>query len=129
MTIPSGSGTEVLKRNSISGQSTTWTELNWAGEQTAGGASSGTTAIPANHIITIMSIVFCNGSGADRTVQMKSTASGRDQIEFLTTQSLPTNGTFIFNDRIVLYPVDKLMFYSSGTSVGIWLSYIQQDWT
>ena len=35
MAIPSGSGTEVLKRNSIPAQTTTWTEIDWASEQSS----------------------------------------------------------------------------------------------
>ena len=129
MAIPSGGGSEVLKRNSISGQTTTWTELDWAGEQTTAGATSGTTVIPAYTIITIMSVSFSNGSGAARTINMKCTASGRNQVQFFGGEPVPINGTFIFNDRIVLYPGDKLMFYASGSSVDIWINYIKQDWT
>ena len=128
MAIPSGSGTEVLKRNSIPAQTTAWTEIDWTADQTsAGNTSNG--LVPTNHIITILSVVFQNGSGAARTVSMKSPAvSGRSEIS-LVGNSLPIGGTFVWNDRIILNSGDKLSFYASGSDVGIWLSYIQQNWS
>ena len=129
MAIPSGGGTEVLKRNSIAAQTTTWTELDWASEQTSAGNTSGTTAIAAHNIMTILNIFWNNQSGAARKVHLKCSASGRSDVTFLQNQDLPIDGTFILNDRLILHPGDKLMFYATGTSVHIWLNYIQQDWT
>ncbi len=128
MAIPSGSGTEVLKRNSIAAQTTAWTEIDWTAEQTSpANASNG--ALPTNHIITILTVTWCNSNAAARDVYMKISASGRTDVTILSLQPIGTNETFTFNDRFVIHPGDKLMFYSSGTSVDILLSYIDQDWT
>ena len=129
MAIPSGGGTEVLKRNSIPAQTTTWTEIDWASEQTSAGNTSGTTATPTNQIITVLNMIFCNGNASERGVYMKVSASGRTDVPFLDATPVPGKGTFAFNDRLVLHPGDKLMFYSSGADVQIWINYILQDWT
>ena len=62
MAIPTdGGGSEVLKRNSIYNQSTSATQIDWAqAVQTAAGNSSGTVAVPANVIITILTVFFTN---------------------------------------------------------------------
>ena len=72
MAIPSGSGTEVLKRNSVRNQAQTFTAIDWALEQTAVTNSSGTTAVPANNIITLLSIVWNNNSSATSMTSIKN---------------------------------------------------------
>ena len=63
MAIPSGGGSEVLKRIGIYNQSTTVTALDWAQPvQTAAGKSSGTTAVPANVIITLLTVTHLYGN-------------------------------------------------------------------
>ena len=127
MAIPSGGGTEVLKRNSIANQAQTFTEVNWLAEQTS---VTNTTngAVPANTIITVLSIIWTNQSAAVSNTSFRIEASGRDNIELNSDQAIPAWGTYVWNDKFVLHPTDKLKFYNSQVT-DIWLSYIYQDWT
>jgi hypothetical protein len=128
MAIPSGSVTEVLKRNSIPSQTTGWTEIDWTAAQTAAANTSNAT-VPTNHIITILNISFNNQSGAARTFDMRVINSSHAAINIIESQSLPISATFVWNDRLILHPADRLSIRASGTALSIWLNYIQQDWT
>ena len=131
MAIPSGSGTEVLRRNSINTQSTTATSIDWAqAVQTAAGNSSGTTAVPANVIITILSVFFINRSGSDRWFDMKiERAVSGSSIRLLVEHTIANKECFAWNDKFVLRENDVLQFDASGGDTDIHLSYIWQDWT
>ena len=129
MAIPSGPGTEVLRRNSIPAQSTSITSIDWAqAVQTAAGNSSGTTAVPANVIITIFNIILCNRNGSARTVVLQIGGTGTD-VRPLEDQTIPGKGTFVFSDRFVLREGDELQFDASGSDNDIYISYVYQDWT
>jgi hypothetical protein len=129
MAIPSGAGTEVLRRNSIFNQSTTLTNIDWAqSAQTAAGNSSGTIAVPAEAIITVFDIVWCNRHADTRTLDLiiaNSSGSVVD-IQILDTQSIATLQTFVFSDKLVLREGDKLQFDMSSDNVDIYLNYIYQ---
>jgi len=130
MTIPTGSGSEVLRRNSIYNQDITATQIDWAQAiQTAAGNSSGTVAVPANVIITILTVFFANRSGGSEWVDMSVVNSGASGIRFLVEHTLADTQTFVWNDKFVLRENDKLQFDASGNDMDIHLSYIYQDWT
>ena len=131
MAIPSGSGTEVLRRNSIVNQSTSDTSIDWAqAVQTTAGNSSGTVAVPANVIITILTITVCNRSGDTRTIDLRiDRAVSHSAIRILANQSIESEGTFVFSDKLVLRENDTLTFDASGTSMDVHVNYIYQDWT
>ena len=129
MSIPSGSGTEVLRRNGIYNQSTTLTNIDWAqAVQTAAGNSSGTIAVPADVIITILNIIWCNRNGSAITVDIIIDGTG-DAKKILKSQSIGANGTFVFSDKLVLWAGDELQFDSSTANTDVHLNYIYQDWT
>ena len=113
MAIPSGSGTEVLKRITLHNNNNTWTEV-----------LSGT----ANHIYTIISISATDCAGAAGTVAIQVN-DGSNDIIITREQSLPANGTFVWNDRFVLEGDDDLDVYNSGANVDWYISYIDQDWS
>jgi len=131
MAIPSGSGTEVLRRNSINTQSTTVTNIDWAqAVQTSAGNSSGTTAVPANVIITVLTVFFINRSGADRWIDMAiDRAVSASKIRLLVEHTIGNKETFVWNDKFVLRENDVLQFDASGGDTDVHLSYIWQDWT
>ena len=118
MAIPSGSGTEVLKRSYKSGNSGAWF-----------------TAIDgvANHIYTVLSIVVSENAGNEEQVTMRVLGSGsqatENKIEFVKNQVIPATGTFVFNDRLVLTGTDHLEIYTTAGDCEIYVSYIDQDWS
>ena len=65
MTIPTGGGTEILRRGLIDVQSTSETTLLFTGAKTVAGASGNT--VPTDHIITMLKMSFCNTTASDMT--------------------------------------------------------------
>ena len=119
MAIPSGSGTEVLKKAFKAG-------LSDSDEKLIDGV--------ANHIYTVLSISITETGGADEIVHMyiyqSATNDSTNKVELLRSESIPANTTFIYSDKIVLVGTDELVI-KTGTSanVDVWCSYIDQDWT
>ena len=117
MTIPTGSGTEVLKRASVHGNSNAWTSL--------------ITGV-ANHIYTVLSITWAEEAGNAEGIGLRVdiSAAGSNQVVLMNNgTSLPAYGSFVWNDKIVLTGTDKLEVYSSAGNVDIYVSYIDQDWS
>ena len=119
MAIPSGSGTEVLKRSYVDGSSDS--------EQTL------ITGV-ANHVYTVLSIVaheMANHADARVRLYIDYNAGGTDLR--LGDETVGAYNTFIWNDKIVLTGTDKLHFLglsSLGTAnYDVWCTYIDQDWT
>ena len=115
MAIPSGSGTEVLKRAEFSGDlNTPRTLINGV----------------ANHIYTILSIIMTEAGAADETILIYVEPDGSGQMLIARNQSLPTGTTFVWNDKFVISGTDHLVLYSTNTSnIDCLVSYIDQDWT
>ena len=116
MAIPSGSGTEVLKRASIHALSDAWSPI--------------ITGV-ANHIYTVLSISACNNNGSTDTANMRIdiSAAGSNQIVIFTEQSITAKATFVRNDRLILTGTDKLEVYNTAGNMDWFISYIDQDWT
>ena len=112
MAIPSGSGTEVLKRVTLHSGSG-WNEI-----------FSGT----ANHIYTILSIVAHEQGGATGTIGMRIN-DGTNDIYIFDVTTLGAYESFVWNDRLVLEGDDDIDVYSSTADVDWYISYIDQDWT
>ena len=131
MAIPSGGGSEVLKRIGIYNQSTTVTSIDWAQTvQTAAGNSSGTTSVPANVIISLLTVSFCCRNSVNRTVDMligRAVSGNAKQV--LKAQPLPGHQTYVFSDKIVLMENDVLQFDASSDDIDILVNFIYQDWT
>ena len=127
MAIPSGSGTEVLKRTTINNQSDDATAFRWDGTMATVGTETYT--VPANHIITVLSIIICEQTNTAESVSMYM-YDGANNHQFLEGQALSAYSTFIWNDRFVLTGGDKLIVdLADAGSVDFVLSYIDQDWT
>lgn len=118
MAIPSGSGTEVLKRNTIYSNSDTWASI--------------ITGV-ANHIYTVLTIVAAEQAGNAETLGLRIdvSASGSNQINLARYNSiyLPANGVFTWNDKFVLSGTDILQVYNSAGNVHWHISYIDQDFS
>ena len=115
MAIPSGSGTEVLKRAFKHANSDNWETM--------------ITGV-ANHIYTILTITFANTADnlEDCRIKIVPSAGGTD-IYLAAFQSLPGYGVFNWNDKFVMTGTDQLKCYNSAGDVDIYVSYIDQDWT
>ena len=113
MAIPSGSGTEVLKRVTLHGNNASTTEI-----------FSGT----ADHIYTIISIVFCNMTSSAGNIGFKVN-DGSNDIYFMDNNSVPAYGTFTWNDKFVMEGDDDLDVYNQVSNGDWYVSYIDQDWT
>ena len=127
MAIPSGSGTEVLKRTTVNAQSNTATAFRWDGTMATTGTTSYT--VPADHIITILSIIACEYNSTDEEMNLYMNDGSRD-IFLIHAQTIPSKTTFVWNDKFILQGGDKLTV--NLTSVGnmeLVCSYIDQDWT
>ena len=117
MAIPSGSGTEILKRG-------TFTVTTTADTKILDGV--------ANHIYTVLSIIITETAGAAEVfgLFLDPSAAGTDYEILSLATALGADETFVFNDRLVLSGTDELNFKSAGAcDVDIVISYIDQDWT
>ena len=109
MAIPSGSGTEVLKRTQVDGNSDAWTNL--------------ITGV-ANHIYTVLSISANNKDGGNvETIYI------RVGNVYLLSASLGGLETFVWNDKFVVSGAENLQMYNTAGDVDWYCSYIDQDWT
>ena len=127
MAIPSGSGSEVLRRGAVETQSTDVTSFKFDGTNPATGTE--TYAVPANHIITMISIIFCEGSGAAETISMNMTDGTNAYIVLMEQQPLPAKGTFVWNDKFVLIGGDKVRVVATSGDVDVYYTYLDQDWS
>jgi len=113
MAIPSGGGSEVLKT-------------------AIGQVSNATTTIftvAAHHIITIISINIATTGSTATTFDIRIHDGTADRY-VLKDESIPGNGTFIYNDKLVLQPTHILKLKEPGTQAFDYvISYIDQDWS
>ena len=135
MAIPSGSGTEVLKRTSmrqLGGAEAygTWWSIDFTVAQISAQANH---TVPNHHIITVLSVVICNTITTAYDIDMGITPSGGTTIELIKGQSVPGEGTFSWTDKLVLHAGDALLFRSNASTSGddfdVYVSYIDQDWS
>lgn len=117
MAIPSGSGTEVLKRNQFAA-------VTNSEQKIIDGV--------ANHIYTVLNVIFCEQGNAEELIHLfifPSATSG-SVVYLLGSQVLGAQQTFTWNDRIILSGTDELVAQtSSSANVDIIVNYIDQDWT
>jgi hypothetical protein len=78
---------------------------------------------------TVLSVSLCNTEAADDgTFDMRVRDGGSgDGYYIYKTQSLPSESTFIHNDKIILMTTDTLVVNSSsGQDIDIVVSYLEQ---
>ena len=113
LNMPTGSGSERLRRASIHALNGEWQEI-----------LSGT----AGHIYTIISIIFNDQSNASGNTAIRIN-DGSNDIRIVTNQTVGAYGTFVFSDRFVIEENDDLDVYNACTDGDWYISYIDQDWT
>ena len=127
MAYPSGSGSERLQRGTIHNMVNADTAFRFDGGITATGTSSYT--VPANHIITVLKIIIAEVSNAARTFQLIVIAGGVN-MNLVYQQSVSAKGTFIWNEKLVLHPTDKLLLGGSASAnFDVHYTYVDQDWS
>ena len=127
MAYPTGSGSERLQRGTIHNMVNTDTAFRFDGGLTATGTN--TYAVPANHIITVLKIIICDMSNAPKIFQLIVIAGGVN-MNLLYRQTVSAKGTFVWNEKIVLHPTDKLMLGGdSGANFDVTYTYVDQDWS
>ena len=117
MAIPSGGGTEVLKRGTFTVTDATDTKI-----------LDGV----ANHIYTVLSIIITETAGNAETfgLFLDPSAGGTDYEIISFATALSADSTFVFNERLVLTGTDELNFKAGGDcDIDIVISYIDQDWS
>jgi hypothetical protein len=130
MAYPTGSGSERLMRGTVNSLTSTTTALLFNG-------SNGTTknqetnVVPTNHIITMLSMVFCNKHSSESLIKMYiECSSPTDAISLLDKQPVGIEGTFVWNDKFILQGGDKLIVYLNvAGAMDVHYTYIDQDWT
>ena len=127
MAIPSGSGTEVLRRGVIATQTTTATSFKFDGTNPATGTE--TYAVPANHIVTIISIIVCEAAGNAETFNMAIDDGTNPYVKLVEAYPIAGKGTFVWNDKFALIGGDKLKVWTSAGDVDFYYSYLDQDWS
>ena len=126
MAIPSGSGTEVLRRGVIATQSSTATSFKFNGTNPSTGTASDT--VPANHIITIITIIICEAAGSAETIDLLY-SDGTSQLNMLQSQALAGKATFVWNDKFSLIGGDALKIVCSAADIDVYYTYLDQDWS
>ena len=113
LNIPTGSGSERLRRAVLQGNSNAKTEI-----------LSGT----AGHIYTILSIICAEQQGASGTIQIYVN-NGTNDTNILSSISIGAGTTFVWSDKFVMEEDDDLDIFNSTTDCDWYVSYIDQDWT
>ena len=129
MAYPSGSGSEILRRGAIHNQANDTTSLKFDGTSPTTGTE--TYAVPANHIISLLSINVTEMSNTSGKNFSMWTVLGGATITLLSNVPLNARQTYVFDERIVLHPTDTVKLFSdfAGANFDIFYTYIDQDWT
>ena len=109
-----GAGTEVLRRGYVHNFSSTEITL--------------LTGV-ANHIYTVLSIIFQEVNGTNETLNMYVDADlGGTDIYLLMSEPIGGEKTFVWSDRFVITETDKLHAKLGNTgAMEAWITYIDQQ--
>ena len=113
MAIPTGSGSEVLKRYSNVVSNTTQSALT----------------VPAHHIYTLLSTSFTIMGGDAINVSFFIHDGSQDRSIF-SQQSIPSHGTFVWDNKLVATAGDIIKVQAhAAEDCEYYISYIDQDWS
>ena len=128
MALPTGSGSEILCRGSVNELENQTTALDFAGNAETT-KNQTTNVVPALNIITLLSLTCYEVENTTTNGIIMTSFNGTNWINILR-QPVGQKETFVWNDRIVLYPGDKLAVEALiANDIEIWYSYIKQDWS
>jgi hypothetical protein len=127
MAYPTGSGSEILARTTIHALTNSWTSFPWDGTTAVIGASH---TVPALHIITVLSITFCEQNSLTDALISLLMNDGIGNKFILYKVPLGSRQTYVFSDKLVLIGGDKLDVYTEvAGNIDLVCNYIDQDWT
>ena len=128
MAIPTGSGSEVLQRGWFENVSNTNIYAMFDGTVSTTTSSN---AVPTNIIITVLNIICTNMSASDtELMNILVQYGGSTSVFQVRSQSIGPTETFVYSEKIILHPTDKLLFYTdSAATIDLSFNYIKQDWT
>ena len=118
MAIPSGTGTEVLKRA--------------GGDALNGYLGAAVLTVPALHIYTVLTINIIENAGVAEilSLYMTNADDSNANTRIVRKLDLPAWGSYVHNDKFVLHPADTFrIFTEDASNLDYWISYIDQDWT
>ena len=132
MAIPlqSLSGTEVLRRGAINAQSSSPTIPKFDGTVTTAGDTTAGNAVPANHIITVLNITFCEqGNQSDELIHMWIEGIHASGIYLLRNHPIGQYKTFVWSDKFALMGGHGLRIQTQASAnIDVWYNYIDQSW-
>ena len=128
MAYPTGSGSERMFRGTMGNLATSPTAFRFDGTSPTVGTD--TYDVPDHSIVSILSIAWCDQSSSATSCHLY-VISGGSNYWILEAQTIPSIGTFVLNDKIVLHPDDKLLTKTAGggANLDVWYTYIIQDWS
>ena len=129
MAIPSASdGQEVIRRGCISPQSNDQTSFDFTGGLPTVGDE--TDVVAANHIITILSIIWCEQGNVVELIYLTCLQSDGQHVRLLHESPIAPYGTYVWNEKIVLIGGDALKTTLATTgNVDVSYTYLDQDWS
>ena len=128
MAYPTGSGSEILRRGAIHNQADDITTFRWNGTSPTTGTE--TYDVPANHIITLLNFSVTEMANQNGKRWWFWLVISGTNININQYVALNAKQTYVWDDRIVLHPGDKLGINADASSnYDIFYSYIDQDWT
>ena len=133
MAIPtSGAGLEILCRGTMGGNGDVLTNNRTAQKFTSPyicTMGEATEVVPANTIITILSIIAVENAGAAAGETLLILADDGSREHTIAYGFTPASGTFVWNDKFVMEGDDDLDVYNSVNNGDWYVSYIDQDWS
>ena len=114
MGVPSGTGTEVLKYVQQNGLSNTTTSM---------------ITVDADHIVTILTITICNQTAGAVTCGVSTAPSGSGAAIIFAAQTIPSEGTYIWDNKMVMTGADILKVTCTASDHDVYVSYVEQDWS
>ena len=113
MAIPSGSGSEVLKRSTFSNLAT-------------GSSQADKTFIDgvANHIYTVISIIACSKQAGAANFGIEVWSAGSTECGIVTSYSLPGYATYVWNDKFIISGTDELRLAWAGSDLDVSVQYL-----
>jgi hypothetical protein len=129
MAIPGASdGQEVIRRGCITVQSNDQTSFDFTGGLPTVGDE--TDVVAANHIITILSIIWCEQNSTNELIYLTLLCSDAKHVRLLHEASLTSLSTYIWSEKIVLIGGDALKTTLATTgNVDVSYTYLDQDWS
>ena len=133
MSIPTGSGSEVLRNACIHANNAGTALVDWGGTTGTGSRresqnTDGVVAVPTNVIITVLCITHMDWIGGAHNGQIDWQGGGTS-VALWKEPSQAANTTWVWNDKFVLREADKLKLYNAGSNSDWTVSFIYQDWT